>query len=53
MANLQDLIITGSLEIGTTENTSSAGNIWLDTTDNKIKYSALLGSDIIVKTAGG
>lgn len=52
MAILIDLGITGSLNIGTTEVTSSAGYMWLDVTDNLMKYSANSGSSIIIKELG-
>lgn len=52
MARLIDLGITGSLNIGTTEDTSYAGYMWLDLTDNLIKYSANSGSSIIIKELG-
>jgi hypothetical protein len=39
MAQLQDLSITGSFLLGTTENTGSAGNFWYDQTTNQLKYT--------------
>jgi len=39
MANLQSTTITGAIKVGTTANTSNAGNIWFDTSANKLKYS--------------
>ncbi len=39
MAQLNNLVITGSFLLGNTENTSSAGNIWYDTSTNQVKYS--------------
>jgi len=39
MAQLNNLVVTGSFLLGNTENTSSVGNIWYDTNANRVKYS--------------
>ena len=39
MAQLNNLVVTGSFLLGNTENTSSAGNMWYDTNANRVKYS--------------
>ena len=50
MAQLQSTDITGTLTLGTTENTGSAGNLWYDTTSNQLKYSYASGGSIIIGT---
>ena len=39
MAQLNGLIVTGSIKLGTNEDTGSAGNLWFDPSVNRLKYS--------------
>lgn len=48
MAEFQTTSVTGSFELGTTPNTSSAGNMWYDTTTNQVKYSFYFEEDGII-----
>jgi hypothetical protein len=50
MAQLQITIVTGTVSLPQTENTSSVGNIWYDTSTNQVKYSYLSGGSILVGT---
>src|SRR6056300_1671553 len=49
MAQLQDVILSGSIKLPTVENTASAGNVWFDETAQRAKYSWYGG----VWSAGG
>ena len=48
MAEFQESSVTGSFKLGTTPNTSSAGNMWYDTTTNQVKYSFHSGGGGII-----
>jgi len=48
MAQVKSTILSGSILLPTTENTSSAGNIWFDGTN--VKYSVDVGGTIFACT---
>jgi len=52
MAQLKDVINNGLLKLPTTPNTSSAGNIWFDTTTQRVRYSYTSGASILSKNLG-
>ena len=52
MAQLRNVINGGFLKLPTTANTSSGGNIWFDSSDQRVKYSYLSGGSILSKNLG-
>jgi len=43
MAQLNNAVVTGSVFLGTSQNISSEGNIWYDTTTEEFKVSYISG----------
>lgn len=52
MAQLRNVINGGFLKLPTTADTSSAGNIWFDTTTQRVRYSYTSGASILSKNLG-
>jgi hypothetical protein len=50
MASLKTTAVTGSFTIGTSTNTSTAGNMWYNTSIGKLQYTYTSGPSVATCT---